>query len=275
MKGTPQVTGSGAVVRSTLSRDGPSGGKGQSPLPSLKKGQGYALDPLWLAAPDPIPDYGDRRRMRVGIMGGSFNPAHQGHLNMAQTALRNLRLDQVWLLVSPGNPLKPAAGMAPLADRLACARAICKGPRMVASAIEAVWGTRYSIDTMRKLKLHFPRVQFVLLLGADNFIQLPRWRDWVRLAHTMPMAIMPRPGYNYQALAGKAAKRLRGARVCGHHVPDCVAGPAPAWVFSLARQDISSATALRAALFGEAPSPASPRPRPAAHVAPEKHPIKP
>ncbi|HEX4367027.1 MAG TPA: nicotinate-nucleotide adenylyltransferase, partial [Rhodopila sp.] len=127
---------------------------------------------------DPIPRFGDLRRMRVGLLGGSFNPAHEGHRHVAALAMRRLRLDQVWLLVSPGNPLKPTAGMAPFTDRLAGAGRIADGRRVVASGIEATLRTRYTVDTMRFLMRRFPRIRFVWIMGADILEQLPRWRRW-------------------------------------------------------------------------------------------------
>src|SRR5258708_2887518 len=128
--------------------------------------------------PDPLPRFGDRRRMRVGLLGGSFNPAHAGHRHVVELARKRLVLDQVWLLVSPGNPLKPRKGMAPLADRLRGARKICDGRRVIATAIEATIGTRYSVDTLRLLRQRFPLVHFVWIMGADLLTQLPHWRRW-------------------------------------------------------------------------------------------------
>ena len=188
--------------------------------------------------------------MRVGLLGGSFNPAHGGHRHIAQLALRRLRLDQVWLLVSPGNPLKPARGMAPLPQRLASARAIGDGRRIVATAIEAALGTRYTVDTLAALRRRFPRVRFVWLMGADNLAQLPRWNHWRRIARSVPFAVLPRPGYNHPALAGQAARRLHGARHRAEAAPSLAAEAPPAWVFLPAAQHAASATAIRAAATG-------------------------
>jgi nicotinate-nucleotide adenylyltransferase len=161
--------------------------------------------------------------------------------------LRRLGLDQVWLMVSPGNPLKPVAGMASLADRLASARAIADGRRIVATAIEARLGTRYTVDTLRRLRRRFPRARFVWLMGADNLADLPRWRGWLQIARSMPIAVHPRPKYNLRALAGQAARRLRSAQ----RRPGAAAALAkerpPAWIFLAAAQNPASATALRAA----------------------------
>jgi nicotinate-nucleotide adenylyltransferase len=185
--------------------------------------------------------------MRIGLLGGSFNPAHDGHRHVARLALCRLRLDQVWLLVSPGNPLKPVAGMAPLAYRLASAQSIADGRRVVATAIEAGLGTRYTADTLRELQRRFPRAQFVWLMGADNLEQLPRWNRWFRIARDTAFAVFPRPTYNHRALAGQAARRLRPARHASHLAPS-LAGMAPAaWAFLPVRQHAASATAIRAA----------------------------
>jgi nicotinate-nucleotide adenylyltransferase len=194
-----------------------------------------------------VPRWGDRRRTRVGLLGGSFNPAHQGHLHVARLALRRLRLDQVWLLVSPGNPLKPTAGMAPLEDRLRSAASIGQGRRIVATAIEARLRKLFTYDTLRALRRRFPNVQFVWLMGADNLVQLPRWQHWVDITRLMPIAVMPRPTYNARALAGKAARRLRPALLPPRMAPVLASLSPPAWTFLPARQNPLSATALRRA----------------------------
>ena len=185
--------------------------------------------------------------MRIGVLGGSFNPAHEGHRHIAQLALRRLRLDQVWLLVSPGNPLKPHNGMAPQAERLASAQGIVEGRRIVATAIESALGTRFTAHTLRKLRQRFPRVRFVWLMGADNLVQLPRWNGWMCIARGTAFAVLPRPSYNHRALAGQAAQRLRPARRASHLAPALAGMASPAWVFLPAPQHAASATAIRAA----------------------------
>ncbi len=192
-----------------------------------------------------LPRFGDRRPIRIGILGGSFNPAHAGHLHVARLALKRLRLQQVWLLVSPGNPLKQAAGMAPLAARLAGARALADGRRIIATDIERHWQTRYTIDTLRMLRRRFPRAVFIWLMGADNLVQLPRWRGWLDIARHTPFAVMPRPTYNHRALAGLAARRLRAGRIAAQHAPALARSGPSGWVFLGARQNPLSATALR------------------------------
>lgn len=184
--------------------------------------------------------------MRIGLLGGSFNPAHEGHLHVARTALRMLRLDQVWLLVSPGNPLKGKTGMAPLSDRLATARLFADGRRIVATALEADFGTSRTADTLVQLRRRFPRAQFVWLMGADNLAQFPRWYHWKHITRAVPMAVLPRPGDNRRALAGQAAHVLRRHRVkaCrATRLPGC---RPPAWAWLPVRENPLSATELRA-----------------------------
>ena len=192
-----------------------------------------------------LPRFGDRRRMRVGLLGGSFNPAHAGHLHVARLALRRLGLDQVWLLVSPGNPLKPALGMARLADRLDSAREIADGRHVIASDIERHLGTRFTVDTLRALRTRFPRVTFIWLMGADNLAQLPRWRGWMRIARQTKFAVIPRPTYTHRALAEQAARRLRRWRVPARQAPALAASDGPGWVFLGSRENPASATMIR------------------------------
>ncbi|WP_370764295.1 nicotinate-nucleotide adenylyltransferase [Teichococcus vastitatis] len=187
-------------------------------------------------------------------MGGSFNPAHPGHRHVAQRALHMLRLDQVWLLVSPGNPLKPRAGMAPFAERLASATAIGDGVRVIATGIEAAIGERYSARTLERLSQLFPRTRFVWIIGADNLWQLPRWRQWRDLARRTPIAVLPRPGWTRKALQGAAAATLRRAR----RAPAALLqAPDAGWALIPAREHPASATALRRAAARRAETPAA------------------
>lgn len=160
--------------------------------------------------------------------------------------MRRLQLDQVWLLVSPGNPLKPKHGMASPQARLASARAIADGRRIIATAIEGHLHTRYTVDTLRTLRIRFPRVRFVWLMGADNLVQLPAWNEWLEIARHIVFAVLPRPTYNHRALAGQAAQRLRPARHPERQGPALARFQAPAWVFLPAMQNNESATAIRA-----------------------------
>ncbi|WP_338144384.1 nicotinate-nucleotide adenylyltransferase [Neoroseomonas marina] len=191
--------------------------------------------------------FGDSRARRIGLLGGSFNPAHAGHRHVADMARRALRLDEVWLMVSPGNPLKPVAGMAPLPERLASARRIADGRRLIATDIERDLGTRFTADTLRVLRRRFPRARFVLVIGADNLVQLPRWRRWREMARDTAIAVLPRPGWTRKALAGRAAHVLaRHRQAPGALLTESFAPHAP-WCLVPAREHAASATAIRAA----------------------------
>jgi nicotinate-nucleotide adenylyltransferase len=160
-------------------------------------------------------------------------------------------LDRLWLMVSPGNPLKPAKGMAPFAERLASARKIADGRRIIATDIEKRLGTRYTADTMRALKRRFPGHKFVWLMGADNLSQLPKWGRWLEIVHAMPMLVVPRPKETRRALAGQAVKRF-----AKHRLPAraglCLPGAtAPAWILLSVKENPASATALRQGRTGQ------------------------
>ncbi len=183
--------------------------------------------------------------MRIGLLGGSFNPAHAGHAHIARAALRLLRLDQVWLLVSPGNPLKSGVGMAPLAQRLASAERLCTNRHLRATDIEAQLGTRYTADTLRALRQRFPHARFVWLMGADNLRQLPSWKSWQRITRLMPIAVLPRPGSTRTALASQAAQRLRHDRLRPGAGILLARSAAPRWSLLPIRENPLSATQIR------------------------------
>jgi len=151
--------------------------------------------------------------LRIGLLGGSFNPAHSGHLYVSETAIKRLNLHEVWWLVSPGNPLKAKAGMAPLAQRLASARAIAAHhPRVHVSGLEQALGTRYTIDTVTALERRFPQMQFVWLMGSDNLAQFSRWRRWQELAHKVSIAVVQRPGSIMASLNAPLIRRFGATR---------------------------------------------------------------
>jgi nicotinate-nucleotide adenylyltransferase len=201
-----------------------------------------------------------RRGPVTGLLGGSFNPAHGGHRRITLFTMKALALDEVWWLVSPGNPLKPAAGMAPLPARVASARAQARRARIRPTAIERELGTRYTVDTLRALLRRYPQRRFIWLMGADNLAQLHRWRDWRNLARLMPIAVIARPGYDGVALASPAMAWLGRFR----RPLTSLRGPerwsAPALVTLRFDPDTRSATALRRAdpdwarRFGKGPS---------------------
>jgi len=196
----------------------------------------------------------------TGLIGGSFNPAHGGHRRMALAARDALGLDEVWWLVSPGNPLKPDSGMAPFAARFASAHAMARHAPIRATAIEARLGTRYTIDTVRALTRRYPRRRFIWIIGADIIGEFHRWRDWRRLARLVPIAVVVRPGYMGLAAAGPATAWLRRfVRPLGHR-HDWTMRSVPAVVLLHMSPDPSSATAIRrldpdwAARFPETPA---------------------
>ena len=184
---------------------------------------------------------------RIGLLGGSFNPAHDGHRHISLLALRHLRLHEVWWLVSPQNPLKPAAGMTELAARLATAKTVARHPRIVVSDIEAHLNTRYTLDTLRRLARRCRRTRFVWLMGADNLTQISQWRDWTSIFEAVPIAVFARPTYSMLALAGKAAHRYARLRRPARVASGLATSTPPAWVFLHSRLHHASATQIRAA----------------------------
>lgn len=192
------------------------------------------------------------RKRRIGLLGGSFNPAHAGHLHVSRLALRCLKLDELWWLVSPQNPLKTEAGMAPLAERLAGARAVVADRRIKVTDIEVRLGTRFTVDTVAALQNRFRGVAFVWVAGADILAQLPRWRRWTRLMETIPLAVFDRQPYAHPALASKTAGRYRHARPPAAAAPRLADTPPPAWVFIASPLHPASATAIRKAKAGAA-----------------------
>ena len=182
---------------------------------------------------------------RIGLLGGSFNPAHAGHRHISLEALKRLRLDRVWWLVSPQNPLKTADGMAPLAARKAAAAAVADHPRIIVSAPEAALGTRYTLDTILALKQRFPAADFVWLMGADNLRQMPCWRGWQRLFREVPIAVFARAPYHSNAASGMAARRFARTRLRPERAALLAGGRAPLWCYLPVRRHPASATAIR------------------------------
>ncbi|BCX19312.1 MAG: putative nicotinate-nucleotide adenylyltransferase [Geminicoccaceae bacterium] len=201
---------------------------------------------------EPEPPTQPGRPLRVGLLGGSFNPAHEGHLYVSVEALKRLGLDSVWWLVSPQNPLKPRAGMAPFAERFASARAMARHPRIRVLDLERRFGTVYTVDLLRRLA-RWRGYRFVLLLGADNLAQLPRWRHWQEIVARVPIAVVARDPYCRGALAGAAARRFAAARVEAARARELPDLPPPAWTFLVIRPHPASSTAIRA---GRMPLPA-------------------
>ena len=182
---------------------------------------------------------------RIGLLGGSFNPAHDGHIEISLSALEKLGLASVWWLVSPQNPLKLTQGMAPLSERLINAQQTAKELRIVVTDIETELGTRYTADTLMALQRRFPRARFVWLMGADNLLQMHRWRQWSRIFHTVPVAVFARPTYSLRAEKAKAAQRFAGYRLPIFRALRLAEKRPPAWVFFKRPLNPLSATEIR------------------------------
>jgi nicotinate-nucleotide adenylyltransferase len=188
-----------------------------------------------------------RRARRIGLLGGSFNPAHAGHLHISLTALKVLELDEIWWLVTPQNPLKPVEGMAPFEERVAAAKRLVHDRRIRVSTVEARFGLRYTADTLRFLRRRFPRVRFVWLMGADNLGSFTRWRRWADIYAGQPVAIFARRPYAPRVLAAVPSLRFIRYRVPEDRARRLAEREPPAWAFFHIRLHAASATAIRAA----------------------------
>jgi nicotinate-nucleotide adenylyltransferase len=183
--------------------------------------------------------------MKVGLLGGSFNPAHDGHLAMSLYALKQLGLDQIWWLVSPQNPLKMTKDMAPLAKRMSYAKKIAAHPRLRVTDIEAYLGMRYTADTLKTLKSRFPRVHFVWLMGADNLRQIPRWQNWQNIFRTVPVAVFRRPTYPAGRGLGQAAIMFNKTWLHPTQGKLLLHCDRPAWIMLDNKLNYNSATKIR------------------------------
>ncbi|MCX7300839.1 MAG: nicotinate-nucleotide adenylyltransferase [Rhodobacterales bacterium] len=195
-----------------------------------------------MAAPLPFAPAG----MTVGLLGGSFDPPHEGHVHITRAALVRFQLDRVWWLVSPGNPLK-AHGPAPVEQRMAAARAIMRHPRVTVTDIEARIGTRYTAETLAWLTSHYPGVRFVWLMGADNLAQFHRWQEWRRIMEMVPLGVLARPGEQMGAQLSKAARVYRNARLPAAQAQYLGYCQPPAWCFVNLPLMAQSSSAIRAA----------------------------
>jgi nicotinate-nucleotide adenylyltransferase len=183
--------------------------------------------------------------MRVGLFGGSFNPAHEGHAHVAGTALRRLRLDRVIWLVSPQNPLKPTHETDALTGRLGGALGYAQGPSMIVSDAETRIGSVYTIDTLRVLKARFPGVCFVWIMGADSLASFHRWRGWTQIMEEMPVAVVARPWASIRSRSSPAARRFAHARIASSAAATLPCRAPPAWVYLTGPLNFTSSTALR------------------------------
>ncbi len=190
----------------------------------------------WIRPPGPVAN-----GLKIGLFGGSFNPAHSGHLYVGLTALKRLGLDYVWWLVSPGNPLKDGKAMAPFEKRLLAAQKIATDPRLIVSDLERQLGTRYTIDTVKLLQQRFPQVQFVWLMGSDNLENFHLWRDWQGIARAVTVAVVQRPGSIMAAVHAAPIRRFGVRRVTDGKLPR-----PPAILILDGARNPQSATRLRA-----------------------------
>ena len=184
---------------------------------------------------------------KIGLLGGSFNPAHEGHRHISLLALKRLGLHEVWWLVSPQNPLKPRTGMAAFEDRLAAAKTVAGDRRLRVSDIERRLGSCYSVDTVAQLKRRLPRHRLVWIVGADNLPTLAEWRRWPALFKALPVAVIDRWPYSRYASVVKPAKRFARQRLAERRAPGLARSKPPAWMVIHGPLHPASATALRAA----------------------------
>lgn len=186
--------------------------------------------------------------LSIGLFGGSFNPAHSGHMHLASTALRALNLDQIWWMVSPQNPLKPKQPS--YTSRVKTVEALGLPYAMKISHMETRFGTQYTVDTLTKARQTWPRTNFVFLMGADNLLQLPKWKNWQKIMATMPIAVIARPGKNNSAVKsrlGKIAQIYRKDRLPESQADILKYLAAPAWVYLTPPMNPQSSSAIRAA----------------------------
>ncbi len=181
----------------------------------------------------------------IGLLGGSFDPPHAGHVHITKAALKRFGLDHVWWLVSPGNPLK-ADGPAPLVQRMKAARAMMRHPRVRVTDVEARLGTRYTAQTLAALRMRYPGVRFVWLMGADNLVQFHRWQDWRWIMETVPIGVLARPGDRISARVSKAARVYARAKLPKQAAHVLGRKAAPAWSFVNLPLSDQSSTAIRA-----------------------------
>jgi nicotinate-nucleotide adenylyltransferase len=189
--------------------------------------------------------------MRVGLFGGSFNPPHDAHRAASLLAWKRLALDRIWWLATPGNPLKDAGGLAPLAMRIEHAQTVAANPFIEVTGIEARMGTRFTYDTVSRLRSRYPQTRFVLLMGADNLAEFHRWRRWRELSDLVPIAVIDRAGWTFRALASPAAGALRGRRIPEYTAAKLASQSPPAWVFLSGLKSLQSSTALRTSGLAE------------------------
>ena len=193
----------------------------------------------WIKLPATAPG------LRIGLLGGSFNPAHEGHRHISLEAIARLKLDRVWWLVSPGNPLKSHADLAAQDARRTAAAEVAHHPKIAVTGFESELGTPFTAEALAFLSARCPQVHFVWLMGADNLASFHRWRDWRGITQTMPIAVFDRPGWRYRALASRAATAFAACRLPEAESPGLADRQTPAWCFLSIRLSTLSSTLMR------------------------------
>jgi nicotinate-nucleotide adenylyltransferase len=183
--------------------------------------------------------------MRIGLYGGSFNPAHAGHRHVSLLAMKRVRLDRVWWVVTPGNPLKERGGLAPACERAAAAQALARHPRIDITCFEEEIGARYTVETLAYVAGRCPTVRFVWIMGADNLAHFDRWQRWREIFTMVPVAVVDRPGWRLKALASKAARRFASNRIPESEAATLSTRPPPTWTFLTGPLSHVSSTAIR------------------------------
>jgi nicotinate-nucleotide adenylyltransferase len=189
--------------------------------------------------------------LRIGLLGGSFNPPHAGHRLISLIARKQLELDRIWWIVTPGNPLKDTQSLPPQEERMAASQALMPEPFIDITGFEAEIGTRYTLDTLRYLKLRCKGVRFVWLMGADNLRQFHRWQGWREIARLMPIAVIDRPGATLKATASRATHGMAGSRIKIHAAATLASRKRQGWIFIHGPRSPLSSTAIRANLHGK------------------------
>jgi len=190
--------------------------------------------------------------MRIGLLGGSFDPAHDAHRQISLAALKRLELDQVWWLVTPGNPLKDVSKLPPLSQRVAAAERVADHPRIEVTGFDGGTGTGYTIDLLKALRRRFPDIHFVWLMGADNLVDFHHWKSWPEIFSMMPIAVLDRPGYRLKAMATPAAKRFSEYYVDETDAAGLSLLEPPAWTILSHRLSGLSSTAIRESVLKSA-----------------------
>lgn len=210
------------------------------------KSQKTAIDTAFKTVPSrymQMPDV--KKGAKIGLFGGSFNPPHAGHVLVAELALERLQLDQIWWMVTPGNPLKDWRELAPLQQRIELSEQLITDQKVIVTAFEASYQVRYTADTLALVREHHPDARLVWIMGADNLDTIHHWQEWEKIVKTYPIAVINRPGANLAAENSVMAQQFASARLPEIQAAQLAVQPAPAWVFIHGRQSDLSSTQLR------------------------------